>query len=133
MSTLLPFRGATTIIALQHKLSGQTSFRPHQEDAMPPKPRGKDMNATYSPQDAANQARDAFRKGAEQFEKLSLETTVPESVRALAEKTVTQTREAYEKGKDALEEAVDSLERSFDAAGQGAAAFNRKLDRKSVV
>ena len=32
-----------------------------------------------------------------------------------------------ERGKDALEEAVDALERSFDAAGQGAAAFNRKL------
>jgi phasin len=85
------------------------------------------MNATYSPQDAAEQAREAFRKGAEQFEKLSLDTTVPESVRALAEKTVTQTREAYERGKDALEEAVDALERSFDAAGQGATAFNRKL------
>ena len=94
---------------------------------MPPKPRGKDMNATYSPQDAADQARDAFRKGAEQFEKLSLETTVPESVRALAEKTVTQTREAYERGKESLEEAIDALERSFDAAGQGATAFNRKL------
>ena len=94
---------------------------------MPPKTKGKDMNATYTPQAAAEQARDAFRKGAEQFEKLSLDTTVPESVRALAEKTVTQTREAYEKGKDALEEAVDALERSFDAAGQGATAFNRKL------
>jgi hypothetical protein len=93
---------------------------------MPPKTKGKDMNATYTPQAAAEQARDAFRKGAEQFEKLSLDTTVPESVRALAEKTVTQTREAYEKGKDALEEAVDALERSFDAAGQGATAFNRK-------
>ena len=85
------------------------------------------MNATYSPQDAAEQARNAFRRSAEQFEKLSLDTTVPESVRALAEKTVTQTREAYEKSKDALEEAVNSLERSFDAAGQGATAFNRKL------
>ena len=94
---------------------------------MPPKTKGKDMNATYTPQAAAEQARDAFRKGAERFEKLSLDTTVPESVRALAEKTVTQTREAYEKGKDALEEAVDALERSFDAAGQGATAFNRKL------
>ena len=94
---------------------------------MPPKPKGKDMNATYSPQAAAEQARDAFRKGAEQFEKLSLDATVPESVRALAEKTVNQTREAYEKGKDALEEAVDALERSFDAAGQGATAFNHKL------
>jgi phasin len=85
------------------------------------------MNSRYSSQAAADQARDAFRKTAEQFEKLSMDTTVPESVRALAEKTVTQTREAYERGKDALEEAVDALERSFDAAGQGAAAFNRKL------
>ena len=52
---------------------------------------------------------------------------MPESVRALAEKTVNQSREAYERGKDALEEAIDALERSFDAAGQGATAFNRKL------
>jgi phasin len=94
---------------------------------MPPKSRAKDMSATYSHQAAAENARDAFRKGAEQFEKLSLDTTVPESVRALAEKTVNQTREAYERGKNALEEAVDALERSFDAAGQGATAFNRKL------
>jgi phasin len=85
------------------------------------------MNDTYSPQAAAEQARDAFRKSAAEFERLSLDTTVPESVRALAEKTVTQTREAYERAKDTLEEAVDALERSFDAAGQGATAFNRKL------
>jgi phasin len=85
------------------------------------------MNENFSPKAAAEEVRENFRKTAEQFEKISLDTTVPESVRALAEKTVTQTREAYEKGKDALEEAVDALERSFDAAGQGAAAFNRKL------
>ena len=48
-------------------------------------------------------------------------------MRALAEKTVNQSREAYERGKDALEESIDALERSFDAAGQGATAFNRKL------
>jgi phasin len=85
------------------------------------------MSNTYSPQAAAEQARDAFRKAAAEFETLSRDATVPESVRALAEKTVTQTREAYERAKEALEEAVDALERSFDAAGQGAAAFNRKL------
>ena len=85
------------------------------------------MSDNYSPQAAAEQARDAFRKAAKEFETLKLDTTVPESVRALAEKTVNQSREAYERGKDALEEAVDALERSFDAAGQGAAAFNRKL------
>ena len=85
------------------------------------------MNENFTPEAAAEEVRDTFRKTAEQFEKISIDTTVPESVRALAEKTVTQTREAYEKGKDALEEAVDALERSFDAAGHGAAAFNRKL------
>ena len=85
------------------------------------------MTNTYSPQAAAEQARDSFRQAAKEFEKLKLDTTVPESVRALAEKTVNQSREAYERGKEALEEALDSLERSFDAAGQGATAFNRKL------
>lgn len=88
------------------------------------------MSETYSPQAAAEQARDSFRKAAKEFESFKIDkidTTVPESVRALAEKTVNQSREAYERGKDALEEAIDSLERSFDAAGQGATAFNRKL------
>ena len=85
------------------------------------------MSDTYTPQAAAEQARDAFRKAAKGFETLKIDTTVPESVRALAEKTVNQTREAYERGKEQLEEAIDALERSFDAAGQGATAFNRKL------
>jgi phasin len=85
------------------------------------------MSDVYSPQAAAEQARDSFRKAAKELDSFKLDTAVPESVRALAEKTVTQSREVYERGKDALEEAVDALERSFDAAGQGAAAFNRKL------
>jgi len=85
------------------------------------------MIESFSPQAAAEQARDSFRKAAKEFESFKLDTTVPESVRALAEKTVNQSREAYERGKDALEEAIDALERSFDAAGQGATAFNRKL------
>ena len=85
------------------------------------------MSETYSPQAAAEQARDSFRKAAKEFESFKLDTTVPESVRALAEKTVNQSREVYERGKDALEESIDALERSFDAAGQGATAFNRKL------
>src|SRR3970040_287403 len=78
--------------------------------------RGAIMSQTYSPQAAAEQARDSFRKAAKEFESFKLDTTVPESVRALAEKTVNQSREAYERGKDALEEAIDALERSFDAA-----------------
>jgi phasin len=85
------------------------------------------MSQTHTPQAVAEAARETFRKAAKEMESFKLDTTVPESVRALAEKTVNQSREAYERGKDALEEAIDSLERSFDAAGQGATAFNRKL------
>ena len=52
---------------------------------------------------------------------------LPEGVRAVAESTVDQTREAYDRSKDALEAAVATFEKTFDAAGQGAAAFNRKI------
>lgn len=85
------------------------------------------MTQAYTPEGVAEAARDTFRKAAKDFESFKLDATVPESVRALAEKTVNQSREAYERGKDAMEESIDALERSFDAAGQGATAFNRKL------
>ena len=52
---------------------------------------------------------------------------VPEALRAIAEKTVTQSREAYESAKDSMEVAVEVLEKSIDEAGQGAAALNRKV------
>lgn len=80
-----------------------------------------------TPQEAAEKITETFNTAAKEFESLKLDTTVPESVRMLAEKTVNQTREAYERGKESLEESIDALERSFDAAGQGATAFNRKL------
>ena len=48
-------------------------------------------------------------------------------MRALAESTVAQTREAYDRSTDAFETSVTTFETSFDAAGQGAAAFNRKF------
>jgi phasin len=48
-------------------------------------------------------------------------------MRALAEKNIAQTRELYERSKDALETVLASWEKSFDAAGQGAAALNRKV------
>ncbi|MGK2923292.1 MAG: phasin [Methyloceanibacter sp.] len=78
-------------------------------------------------EEVVEKAEETFKNAAKEFEALKLDTTVPESVRALAEKTVNQTREAYERGKEALEESIDAMERSFDAAGQGATAFNRKL------
>ena len=66
-------------------------------------------------------------KSPKDFGTLGLNAAIPEGVRALAEKTVDQTREAYDRSTDAFEASVATFERSFDAAGQGAAAFNRKI------
>ena len=63
----------------------------------------------------------------DQLGHLGLDTAVPEGVRALAEKNVAQSREAYDRSKDAFDASLTTFERSFDAAGQGAAAFNRKI------
>jgi phasin len=52
---------------------------------------------------------------------------MPEAVRVFAEKNIAQSREIYERSKDALEAVLESWERTFDAAGQGAVALNRKV------
>jgi phasin len=62
-----------------------------------------------------------------QLGQLGLDTSVPEAVRAIAEKSVAQTREFYDRSNDALDASVATFEKTFDAAGQGAAAFNRKI------
>ena len=59
--------------------------------------------------------------------RLGLNTPIPESVRATAEKIVDKSREAYSRSNNALNASVATLERTFDAAGQGAVAFNRKI------
>ena len=85
------------------------------------------MNDTSNPQVAAEKARDTYRKTTAQFEALTLDSAFPEAARALAEKTVAQTREAYDRSQEALEAGLDAMEKSFDAAGQGAVALNRKI------
>ena len=57
----------------------------------------------------------------------SPEASVPEAWRVMTEKAVDQSRQAYDRSKDALDASVATLERTFDAAGQGAVAFNRKM------
>ena len=84
------------------------------------------MTATDQPQ-AAAEVRANYREVTERLGLLGLDTTIPESVRALAENTVDQTRAAYDRSTDAFEASVATFERSFDAAGQGAVAFNRKI------
>ena len=79
------------------------------------------MNATSNPQTAAEQGRKNYRGVT------TSDAAVPESVRAMIEKAVDQSREVYHRSKDALDVSVTTLERTFDAAGQGAVAFNRKI------
>jgi phasin len=85
------------------------------------------MEKSLNPKIAAEQVQDTFRKTAAQFEVLARDTEVPQAMRDLAEKNVTQMRETYERAKDALEAVFESWERSFDAANQGAVALNRKV------
>jgi phasin len=84
------------------------------------------MNAT-STQAAAEQAHKNYRDMTTRLGHLGLDTSVPEAVRAMAEKTLAQTREVYDHSKDAFDASIATFERTFDAAGQGAAAFNRKI------
>jgi uncharacterized protein (UPF0147 family) len=51
------------------------------------------MNATSNPQAAAEQAGKNYRDVTTKLGHLGLDTSVPEAVRAMAEKTVAQTRE----------------------------------------
>ena len=60
-------------------------------------------------------------------ERMTLDTAPPEAARELAEKSLAETREAYERSKSALEAALDTLARSFDSLSQGSAALNRKI------
>ena len=85
------------------------------------------MTTTYHPQAAAAEARANYREITERLGMLGLDSAIPESVRALAENTVDQTRTAYDRSTDAFDASVATFEKSFDAAGQGAAAFNRKI------
>ena len=85
------------------------------------------MTNTYSPQAAADQAGKAYRNMTTQLGQLGFNTDIPEGVRDLAEKTVAQSREVYDRSADAFDASVSTFEKSFDAAGQGAAAFNRKI------
>ena len=79
------------------------------------------MIATFNPQTAAEQGRKNYR------DVTTPDAAVPETVRTMVEKAVDQSREVYDRSKDALDASVATLERTFDAAGQGVVAFNRKI------
>ena len=71
----------------------------------------------------AEKARGPYRKTAARYEEFAYDAQLPESMRALAEKSVAQTREFYVHSLEAL---LESWERFVVAAGQGTVALNRK-------
>jgi len=85
------------------------------------------MNITLNSDITPDERREKFVKTLGQFGAVTLDTVVPEAARELAETTVAQGREAYERSKDALEAALQTVDRSYDALSQGAAALNRKI------
>jgi hypothetical protein len=87
------------------------------------------MTATYNPQAAADQARAAYRDTTAQLGHLGLDTAIPEGVRALPEKAVTQTRQVYDRSKDAFDASLTTFERSFDAPAK---ALPRSTARSST-
>jgi phasin len=85
------------------------------------------MNLSLNPEATADKSGERYRKLNGQFEVVTLDAVFPEAARQLADKTVAQTREAYERSKDSLEAALETVERSYDALGQGVTALNRKI------
>jgi phasin len=82
------------------------------------------MNESSNSKAASGKSRDTHHPA--EFDEFGGNTKVPEAVRVLAEKNIAQARELYERSKDALEAVLASWEKSFDAAGKGVAALNRK-------
>ena len=83
------------------------------------------MNIPLNLNDTTDRSRENYGY---KTERMTLDTaTLPEAARELAEKSLAETREAYERSKSALEAALDTVERSFDSLGQGTAALNRKI------
>jgi hypothetical protein len=76
-----------------------------------------------APKAVAEKARGTYRKTAVQFEEFTRDALASESMRAVAEKSVAQTRELYA---HSLEAVLENWESFVVAAGQGAVALNRK-------
>ena len=70
------------------------------------------MSATDNPQTAFEQGRKNYR------DLTPPDAALPETVRAMVEKAVNQSREVYDRSKDALDASVATFERTFDLPGK---------------
>ena len=69
---------------------------------------------------------EAYRETVSQMQKLARDDT-PKTMRALAERNIAHTREAYQRSPDAFEAVLKSWERTFGATGQSAVALNHNV------
>ena len=79
-----------------------------------------------APKVSVGEVGDTRRRPATQYEEFR-DSQVPDTMHALAESSVAQTREVYERSKNALQGVLESWQKSFGAAGQGATALNRRM------
>ncbi len=85
------------------------------------------MTATNNPQTAADQARATYRQMTDQLSHLGLDAAVRRACAPLPRRAWRRPGEAYDHSLDAFDTSLTTFERTFDAAGQGATAFNRKI------
>ena len=85
------------------------------------------MNKSFDPKEATDHGRPTYRDLTAQLGLIGLDAAIPEGVRALAENFATRNRETYDCYLDAFDTSVAAFEMSFEAAGQSAIAFNRKV------
>ena len=89
------------------------------------------MHDTYNktaPRVAAEKPYDLSRKGAAKTDQFAeTRDAMPDSMRVLAQRNVTQMREHYRRSRDALQGMLEVWEKSFGAAGQDAVTLNRKI------
>ena len=79
-----------------------------------------------APEKAIDHARDTHRSITARFEAFR-DSQVPGTINAIAERSVAQTREVYERSRNTLQAVLKSWQNSFGAVGQGAVALNRKI------
>jgi hypothetical protein len=85
------------------------------------------MTAHLHPQAGADHARKTYLNVTARLGLLGLDSSVPDSVQELSQKTVAQTREAYDLSTRAFDASVATFATTFAACGERAAAFNRKI------
>ena len=118
-------RGARGNIAAKALAKARTSRATHGRTNSKVVAEKADVQRKSAPQVAAGELLDIHRIAA-QFEKFR-ETEVPDTLHALVQKNVAQTRELYERSRGTLRSVLESWEKSFGAAAQGAVALNRKV------